>query len=194
MSKTDIDYAMQQLRQDKYFDKISVQQHKPLIQSALQLGEKVAAQYQGLDIKQHLQQQGYQIQYVKNPAYVLKQGLMTRAEILEDKQGKRILIYIDSIDNAIASLSEKQIHAEFSDIEHLYLAHEFFHSLEDAKQVQDPVLNTQVIRMRLFGKAFYGRLQAPSEIASNRFAHCFCQSSFNPLLLDELFIGQSNDT
>ncbi|EEZ85641.1 hypothetical protein VME_44690 [Vibrio harveyi 1DA3] len=132
---------------------------------------------------------GYRIEYTNNAKQVLSQGLLMRAEIIEDNLGKRVLIYKDSIEQALTDLRQQGINSSTSQIEQLYLAHEFFHLLEIDEHIQDEVLALKVERLKVLGKIFYGRLLSPSEIASNRFAQLVCECEFNPLLIDELFIG-----
>ncbi|MBC7003756.1 hypothetical protein BIZ37_14435 [Photobacterium sp. BZF1] len=194
MSDTDFAYALKQLDMDKYAAKIPVDQRKDIVEQALALGERVADVYRHTNFHQAFEQAGYKIEYTRNLKQALKHGLMMRAEIIEDNLGKRVLIYRDSIDQAIADLSRIGVEASSAMIESLYLAHEFFHLLEISGQVEDPILQRKVVRLTLLGKSFYGHLHSPSEIASNRFAHRTCQAPFNPLLIDELFIGDESET
>ncbi|HGY9594733.1 TPA: hypothetical protein ACOJPH_002394 [Vibrio campbellii] len=192
--KSDIEYAKMQLSLDKYFGKIPSDMHSDIIERGLQLGERVAKEYRSVDLKQAFIEAGYRIEYTNNAKQVLSQGLLTRAEIIEDNLGKRVLIYKDSIEQALTDLRQQGINSSTSQIEQLYLAHEFFHLLEIDEHIQDEVLALKVERLKVFGKTFYGRLQSPSEIASNRFAQLVCECEFNPLLIDELFIGGCDDS
>lgn len=192
--KSDIEYAKMQLSLDKYFGKIPEEMHSGIIERGLNLGERVASEYRSVDLKQAFVEAGYRIEYTQNAKQVLKQGLLMRAEIIEDNLGKRVLIYKDSIDQALEDLKSQGITSSKSQIEELYLAHEFFHLLEMDEHIQDEILNMKVERLKILGKTFYGRLQSPSEIASNRFAQRVCECDFNPLLIDELFIGGCDDS
>ena len=194
MSDTDFAYALQQLDMDKYASKIPSEEREGIVEQALALGECVAEQHRHTNFHQAFEQAGYKIEYTQNAKQVLSHGLMMRAEIIEDNLGKRVLIYRDSIDQAVNDLAAKNIIASPELIESLYLAHEYFHLLEITGQVDDPVLQREVIRLTLLGKPFYGHLHSPSEIASNCFAHKVCQAPFNPLLIDELFIGDERET
>lgn len=192
--KSDIDYAKMQLSLDKYFSKIPTNKHSEIIERALGLGERVAKEYRSVDLKQAFIDAGYCIEYTNNAKQVLTQGLLMRAEIIEDNLGKRVLIYKDSIEQALRDLNRQGIASTKSNIEQIYLAHEFFHLLEMDDHVQDEVLMMNVERLKVLGKTFYGRLQSPSEIASNRFAQLVCRCEFNPLLIDELFIGGCDES
>ena len=194
MSDTDFAYALKQLDMDKYAAKIPVDQRQGIVEQALALGERVADTYRHTNFHQAFEQAGYKVEYTQNLDQAIKHGLMMRAEIIEDNLGKRVLIYRDSIEHAVTDLAGIGIEASPAMIESLYLAHEFFHLLEITGEVDDPVLKRQVTRLTLLGKSFYGQLQSPSEIASNRFAHRTCQAPFNPLLIDELFIGDESET
>ncbi|WEM43197.1 hypothetical protein PTW35_05195 [Photobacterium sp. DA100] len=194
MSDTDFAYALKQLQMDKYAAKIPVEEHRDIVEQALALGERVAGAYRHTNFYLAFEQAGYKIEYTRNVEQALKHGLMMRAEIIEDNLGKRVLIYRDSIDQALADLARFGVEASSAMIESLYLAHEFFHMLEMTGQVEDPVLQRKVVRLTLLGKSFFGHLHSPSEIASNRFAHRACQAPFNPLLIDELFIGDESET
>ena len=192
--KSDIEYAQMQLELDKYFRMIPQDDKQQIIARALELGERTAQEYRSEDLKQAFIDAGYRIEYTKNVDHVVKQGLLMRAEIIEDNLGKRVLIYKDSIEQALNDLAEQGVNSNEEQIETLYLAHEFFHLLEMDGHITDDVLHIKVERLKLLGKTFYGRLSSPSEIASNRFAQCVCQCDFNPLLIDELFIGGCDDS
>lgn len=192
--KSDIEYAQMQLELDKYFRMIPQDDKQQIIARALELGERTAQEYRSEDLKQAFIDAGYRIEYTKNVDHVVKQGLLMRAEIIEDNLGKRVLIYKDSIEQALNDLAEQGVNSNEEQIETLYLAHEFFHLLEMDGHISDDVLHIKVERLKLLGKTFYGRLSSPSEIASNRFAQCVCQCDFNPLLIDELFIGGCDDS
>lgn len=194
MMKSDIDYAQMQLELDKYFRMIPQGDKQDIIRRALELGERTALEYRSEDLKQAFIDAGYRIEYTKNVDHVVKQGLLMRAEIIEDNLGKRVLIYKDSIELALADLAKQGLNSNAEQIENLYLAHEFFHLLEMDEHITDYVLHIKVERLKLLGKTFYGRLSSPSEIASNRFAQCVCQCDFNPLLIDDLFIGGCDDS
>ncbi|MFG0605158.1 hypothetical protein ACF8CX_05390 [Vibrio mimicus] len=194
MMKSDIEYAQMQLELDKYFRMIPQDDKQQIIARALELGERTAQEYRSEDLKQAFIDAGYRIEYTKNVDHVVKQGLLMRAEIIEDNLGKRVLIYKDSIEQALNDLAEQGVNSNEEQIETLYLAHEFFHLLEMDGHISDDVLHIKVERLKLLGKTFYGRLSSPSEIASNRFAQCVCQCDFNPLLIDELFIGGCDDS
>lgn len=192
--KSDIEYAQMQLELDKYFRMIPQEQQQDIICRALELGENTAQEYRSEDLKKAFMDAGYRIEYTKNVEHVVKQGLLMRAEIIEDSLGKRVLIYKDSIEQALTDLAEQGVDSNAEQIENLYLAHEFFHLLEMDGHINEDVLHIKVERLKLFGKTFYGRLSSPSEIASNRFAQCVCQCDFNPLLIDDLFIGGCDDS
>ncbi|MCG9597098.1 hypothetical protein L1D15_10205 [Vibrio sp. Isolate25] len=192
--KSDIEYAKMQLSLDKYFGKIPPDMHSGIIEQALNLGERVASEYRSIDLRQAFFDAGYRIEYTQNAKQILTQGLLMRAEIIEDNLGKRVLIYQDSVEQALSDLAKQGIQSTKTQIERLYLAHEFFHLLEMDEHISDDVLTMKVERLKILGKTFYGRLQSPSEIASNRFAQRVCQCEFNPLLIDELFIGDSDDS
>ncbi|WP_238322297.1 hypothetical protein [Vibrio mexicanus] len=194
MMKSDIEYAQMQLELDKYFRMIPQDDQQDIIRRALELGERTAQEYRSEDLKQAFIDAGYRIEYTKNVDHVVKQGLLMRAEIIEDNLGKRVLIYKDSIELALADLAKQGLNSNAEQIENLYLAHEFFHLLEMDEHITDDVLHIKVERLKLLGKTFYGRLSSPSEIASNRFAQCVCQCDFNPLLIDDLFIGGCDDS
>lgn len=194
MMKSDIEYAQMQLELDKYFRMIPQDDKQQIIARALELGERTAQEYRSEDLKQAFIDAGYRIEYTKNVDHVVKQGLLMRAEIIEDNLGKRVLIYKDSIEQALNDLAEQGVNSNEEQIETLYLAHEFFHLLEMDGHITDDVLHIKVERLKLLGKTFYGRLSSPSEIASNRFAQYVCQCDFNPLLIDELFIGGCDDS
>ncbi len=177
-----------ELYNDKYFSKIPKEKYEYYVQESYKIGLEYAEKFKNKDLKEESRKLGFVIEYVEGSIFN-KTDIEIRAHIIIKKNEKKIRIYKESVHKMTevlkGILTEKQVYD-------LHIAHEFFHVLEylDNNIVSEKM--EPIIRLRLFGKEYYGFVSASSEIAAHCFAKKVLDLEYNPKAYDYMYMLNRN--
>lgn len=166
--------CIEELKRDKHFARIPVDDHDRIMDAAWQRGEKAAQAFFDAGMKnvyQAMEEAGLQIKRIDRDMVI--GGTRYFAEIYVKTQ--KVNIYIPSI-----ALWARHNFLTEHQAEELILAHEYFHYLECT--VLSPVKSIyRIPTLRLFGRTLiYAGLQSICEIGAHSFARAYYQRIMQP--------------
>lgn len=166
--------CIEELKRDKYYDRIPEEDRQRILHDAWQRGELAAREFFAagpVTVFQAMEQEGLEIERTDRDMVV--GGTRYFAEIYV--KTKKVILYPPSI----ALWAEHNSLTE-AQAEELILAHEYFHYLEHT--VLPPAGSTyRVPAVQLFGRTLmYAGLSSVSEIGAHSFARAYFQRIMQP--------------
>lgn len=179
-------FAFSDLREDFVYRHIPPRQRQEYLEGAMQIGAQQAAAYAGKDLSQIMAADGVQIRRFPE---VSKVGI--RSQICYDGKNRYVDIFTETAAQISAALAVTDCPLTQSQVEDLFLAHEFYHWLEYSSGIPTSQL-CGPFRGKIFG--LFPRtyqVRRTSEIAAFLFAKKWCGLPIHPKAIDYYLMSQA---
>lgn len=188
---TDNTLYLLELKQDILFHKIPKGKIQYYIEGARSMGRECSREYKGKNIRSILEKEGISVIVEKNSK---GKSFGLRGEIVFSKKEKKIVIYEDSMEQLHASLKKYYKNIGLKKAYDIHLAHEFYHYLEYKNGKGTNELLDKIESIKLGPYTRKASILKTREIAAHSFCKEFLGLPFNPLIIDYIYLIETNET
>lgn len=176
-----IAFAYMELARDKTFQKVPAEKKLEIIQSALEVGDEVAAwvatEYDTSDPRKIAEKLGLKVFGADKG---MQAGKVKRSEYRHEKG--EIVIFRDSLEHLMSEVGSKELSERLL---RLMVAHELFHHLEKTK-VGEVAKKFKVLAWKVGPFERKKTITKLSDVAAHAFTQSLLSLDFSPLVFDYL--------